>query len=136
VPVSLSQYEGALLQLHNQARSDNGLQPFVADATLEQIARQRAQTMAQSGSFSHYNPDGTDLFDMMKALGYQYTDAAENIHYNFGYDDAQSVQVAMTAFMNSAPHRANILKADLHRIGIGIAHASDGKVYYAVDFSN
>ncbi len=92
--------------------------------------------MAQSGTFSHYNPDGTTVFDMMNALGYQYTDGAENIHYNYGYDDATSVQVAMTSYLNSAPHRANILKPTLRRIGIGIAHASNGWVYYSVVFSN
>lgn len=134
--VSLSQYESQLFQLHNQQRAANGVQPFSIDSTLESIARQRAQNMAQSGSFSHYNSDGTTVFDMMNADGYRYTDGAENIHFNYGYSDSDSVQVAMDSFMNSSPHRANILKASLRRIGIGIAHASDGKIYYSVVFSN
>jgi uncharacterized protein YkwD len=100
------------------------------------IARERAQNMASSGVLSHTNPDGTNVFGMMDAAGYAYTTGGENIHFNFGYSDQESPDVAMDEWLNSPPHRATILNPNLRRIGIGAARASDGTVYYSVVFSD
>lgn len=137
VPIAgLSAGETTILIGHNRVRSQKGLPPFQVNATLMAIARQRAKTLASTGVFSHYNPDGTTVFDMMKADGYAYITGAENIHYNYGYPEQQSWQVAMTSWINSPHHYASIINPALGRIGIGIAQGANGYYYYSVVFSN
>ncbi|MGH9933969.1 MAG: CAP domain-containing protein, partial [Nitrososphaerales archaeon] len=59
--------------------------------------------------------------------------AGENIFYSFGKDSAQIAQSAVTAWMNSAGHKANILSSFYHSEGVGIA-ISETKVYVTQDF--
>jgi uncharacterized protein YkwD len=132
----MSVAETQILVEHNKARDQNGLPRFQTNSTLMSIARERAQNMASTGALSHTNPDGTNVFSMMNAAGYAYTTGGENIHYNFGYSEQQSPDVAMDEWMNSPPHRATILSPNHRRIGIGVVTASDGTVYYSVVFSD
>ena len=134
--VGMSSAETEIFVAHNQIRDQHGLPRFHSDPTLMAIARQRAQTMASSGQFSHTNPDGTNVFDMMNARGYVYVTGAENIHYNYGYSDQESRQVAMQSWQNSPPHYASMVNPNLGRIGIGIATGANGHVYYSVVFSD
>jgi uncharacterized protein YkwD len=137
VPISgMSVAETQILVGHNKARDQNGLPRLQTNSTLMSIARQRAQNMASTGVLSHTNPDGSNVFGMMNAAGYAYTTGGENIHYNFGYSEQQSPEVAMDEWMNSPPHRATILSPNHVRIGIGVVTASDGTVYYSVVFSD
>ena len=137
VPLSgLSVAETQILVDHNRVRSQNGLPQFRTNSTLMAIARERAQTMASTGSLSHTNPDGTNVFGMMNAAGYVYETGSENIHYNYGYSDQQSMEVAMEAWIESPPHHASIVNPSLGRIGIGVVKASNGYIYYSVVFSD
>lgn len=133
VPVGGSQ--GALLEAHNQARAQQGAPPLSIDPTLTSLAQQRAQTMA-SGHYSHYNPDGTDVFDMMNAAGYAYDDGAENIAYAGGYTEAQAWQVVMQDWLASQGHSEAIHRPNLTRVGFGIVLAPDGRYYFATVFSD
>ena len=58
-------------------------------------------------------------FDMMKSFGITYNYAGENIA--MGYSSPEAV---MTAWMNSAGHRANILSANFTTLGVG--YGADG----------
>lgn len=120
---------------HNQQRAQNGLASFQLDPTLVAIARQRAQDMAAKAYFSHTSPSGETAFSLMNAAGYDYSLAGENIARN-NYADGQTVSVAMTGFMGSSAHRANILNGGFRRIGIGMALGNDGMRYFAVVFSD
>jgi uncharacterized protein YkwD len=135
-PAGLSQAEGRLLALHNEARDDTGARPLRHDKTLMDIARERAAKMATTGTFSHNLTGLGTVFDSMKAEGYAYSTGAENIHYNYGYSDLQSAEVAMEAFMGSSAHRANLLDPSFRRVGIGIVTNSSGYTYFAVVFSD
>jgi hypothetical protein len=57
----------------------------------------------------------------------------ENVAYNFGYRD-RSPQSAVTGWMNSSGHRANILNPSFQGAGIGAAVSASGKVYYCQMF--
>ena len=70
--------------------------------------------------FGHDNPDGKDPFDRMKAANVRFMAAGENLAL------AQTVEIAHTNLMNSPGHRANILKPQFGRLGIGIL---DGGFY-------
>jgi uncharacterized protein YkwD len=133
-PVSLTAMEQDMFQRHNQERANAGLAPLQLDATLESVARTRAEDMAAKNYFAHTSPSGQTAFIILDQLGYKYVMAGENIARN-NYPDAQSVEVAMTGFMNSAGHRANILEPRFTKVGIGTAVGADGMKYFAVVFA-
>lgn len=106
--------EQQMLQLVNQARSQNNLPPLALDMQVTNVARVKAQDMIDNSYFSHNSPKYGSPFDMMKSFGVDYVKAGENIAGN------QSVENAHNALMNSPGHRANILSPDYTHIGIGI----------------
>jgi uncharacterized protein YkwD len=67
--------------------------------------------------FSHESPVAGSPFDRLMAAHVSYTRAGENLAY------AQSVAVAHRALMDSPGHRANILRPEFTRIGIGVIQA-------------
>jgi len=118
---------------HNVQRANNGVAPLALDAQLVELARQRSQTMAATNCFSHYTC-GPTAFDLLGSIGYFYTIAGENIARN-NYPDADTVQVAMTGFMNSSGHRANILEPRYTKVGVGVAFGANGMKYFTVIFA-
>jgi uncharacterized protein YkwD len=125
--------EQQLFNLINQDRAANGLSPLTANPTLFNIARGaphqvcgggltlhgRAQDMIERGYFSHQIPScNSYVWPVVQAYGIQYTRAGENIAWNTYSPQSTSVDAANTAFMNSAPHRANIL-GDYNQVGVG-----------------
>jgi uncharacterized protein YkwD len=64
--------------------------------------------------FSHTSSDGRSPWDRIRATGYSYSSAAENIAA--GYSTAAS---AVSGWMNSSGHRANILNCGLEETGVG-----------------
>lgn len=112
--VSLTAEEQQMLNLVNQARSQNGAQALQVDAKLLNTARLKSQDMINNNYFSHNSPTYGSPFDMMKNFGVNYIKAGENIAGN------QSVQAAHNALMNSPGHRKNILDSDFTHVGIGI----------------
>jgi hypothetical protein len=102
--------------LTNTQRTDNSLQPLTADPLLAQAAQGKANDMAAKGYFSHVSPDGTLPWYWFKQVGYNYQFAGENLAINF--NDSNDV---VNAWMASPMHRANILKQEYTKEGIGIA---------------
>jgi uncharacterized protein YkwD len=138
-------FQSELLAGHNQVRDDAGLSSLRLNATLNQIAQERADTMAQMEASdlikagdpgAHHNPDGTTAFDMMDAAGYSYDAAAENVAFNVGYSSSQSITLVMQQWIDSPPHHANIVNGNLTRVGFGMATSASGAVYYAAVFSD
>ena len=119
---------------HNQQRAAGGLGGLSVDASLTSIARQRAQDMAAKNYFAHTSPTGQTAFTLMNGVGYVYAIAGENIARN-NYPDAESVSTAMSGFMNSPSHRANIMDGRYTKVGIGMAVDASGMKYFAVVFA-
>ena len=118
-----------VVTLVNKERASNGLQSLASDSQLAKLAQMKAEDMAKNGYFSHTSPTYGSAFDMMKKYGVSYKTAGENIAK--GQKTAQSV---MNGWMNSSGHRANILKSDYTKIGVGYAKASDGTTYWVQIF--
>lgn len=114
--------------LINQDRASNGgLPPLAWSPCLADIALQNAQRIAAQGYLSHTNEPTLDL-----GCDPSYTHAGENIAYtSAGIDDAQ----VNTMFMNSAPHRANILDTNYRFVGTAWVVAPNGYGYIAVEFA-
>ncbi|MEB3214165.1 MAG: CAP domain-containing protein [Leptolyngbyaceae bacterium] len=116
-----------VLDLTNAERAKAGLSPLRLDSKLTNVAHAHSRSMAVDDFFSHTGSDGSTPFERIEEGGYRYRSAAENIAA--GYSTPESV---VTAWMNSAGHRANILNANLQEIGIGYYFAANdvGSVRY------
>ena len=111
-----------------------GAQALRLDTTLVQVARERAADMAAKGYFAHTSPSGVTAFSLMTGYGYVYSIAGENIARN-NYPASEAAAVAMSGFLNSAPHRANLLDPRFDSVGIGVAEDGAGMKYFAVVFA-
>lgn len=127
---SLSSYEQQVLTLVNKERVNRGLSPLAWDNTLGYVARLKSQDMINENYFSHESPKYGSPFEMMERFGAKFSAAGENIAY--GQRTAQEV---MTAWMNSSGHRANILSSVYTHIGVGVAKASNGTLYWTQEFT-
>ena len=132
----LSSAETVILMGHNELRSREDLSQFTTNSTLMAVARERAATMAETGVMDHQNPDGTYSWDMLDDRGYSYDATSENIHFNFGYSPQESASFAIDSWIDSPSHYKSMVNPQFRRIGIGIASASNGDIYYAVVFSD
>ncbi|MFZ4519428.1 MAG: CAP domain-containing protein [Microthrixaceae bacterium] len=100
----------------NEVRSTRGIGPLRWDPTLINKAQAWAEVMAARGAASHsVLADGAG--DNWRILG-------ENVGM------AGSVAEMHNLFMNSAPHRSNILNGAYNRIGTGVAES--GGRYFVV----
>jgi uncharacterized protein YkwD len=112
--------EAEMLEMVNEERTKEGLQPLKADPEMTEVARAHSKDMFARGFFAHVNPDNKDPFDRMRASRVKFLTAGENLAL------AQTLRLAHNGLMNSPGHRANILHKDFGRLGIGII---DGGMY-------
>lgn len=95
-----------VLELVNQKRAQNGLSGLVMEESLIETAMKRAAET--SLLFAHTRPDSSSCFTANELM------IAENIAAG-----QTTPEAAMTSWMNSSGHRANILSTDAKTIGIG-----------------
>lgn len=112
--------EKKMFVMVNQERTSRGLSVLQVRNVLGDVARSHCKDMLQRGYFSHYTLEGLSPFDRMAEADIDFTFAGENLAL------APNTELAMKGFMQSPGHRANILSADFHRIGIAVI---DGGVY-------
>ena len=112
--------EDRVVSIVNDERRKRGLRPLRHDHRLHRSARARSDDMAARGYFAHIAPDGKSPGDWMRELGYT-APAGENIAC--GQPDPPKV---MMNWMNSPPHRANILHPAVRAIGVGVSHGPAG----------
>lgn len=121
---TLSADEQEVFNLINQQRANNGLSSLKVDAEVQRVAKIKAQDMVDNGYFAHNSPTYGSPFDMLNSFKVSYKTAAENIAGNSGNS------AAVTAWMNSPGHKANILNGSYNYTGIGIVSSPTyGKIY-------
>lgn len=115
-----AELEKQMLSMVNAERIKAGLNPVKADPELTEVARRHSKDMFARGYFSHVAPEGKGPFDRMREYGVKFSHAGENLAL------AQTLDLAHSGLMNSPGHRANILRPQFGRLGIGIV---DGGMY-------
>lgn len=106
--------EAQMLVLVNAERRAAGLPEVEPDRELTEVARAHSRDMLARGYFSHYSPEGGDLEDRLRGSRVRYLTAGENLAL------APTLHAAHKGLMHSPGHRANILRPQFGRLGVGI----------------
>ena len=119
--------EKEVFDLINKQRTQNGLSALKLDTETLRVARIKAQDMVDNNYFSHNSPTYGTPFQMLNSFKISYKTAGENIAGN------SSNSAAVTAWMNSSGHKANILNSSFNYTGIGVVSSSKYvKVYVQI----
>jgi hypothetical protein len=102
--------------LTNENRVENGLPALRVNPLLTQAAQLKADDMAQNSYYAHIGPDGKSPLYWLERVGYKYLNAGENLVI-----DRTTSEEAVSAWMNSADHRENILRPQFTEVGVGVA---------------
>ncbi len=119
-----------VVRLVNVARAKAGCAAVHVDARLTTAARLHSEDMARRNYFSHTSLDGRTPWDRIRAQGYAYG-SAENIAAG-----QRTPAAVMTAWMNSAGHRANILNCANKALGVGVGKGGSYGIYWTQDFGS
>lgn len=105
-----------LLTETNRERAAQNLGKLAINKELATAAQAKAEDMVAKNYWAHIAPDKKTPWDFIKATGYNYELAGENLAYGF-----TTSADAVKGWMNSPGHRANILKGEYKEVGFGIA---------------
>lgn len=134
-PPSLLEMEQQMVNGVNAERAKVGLPPYQVDKEVAAMALAHAQDMVVRDYFSHVTPEGVTLRGRFARAGFtDATNVGEDIQRNTR-PAGESVQFALNWFMNSRPHRANILHPDHNRIGVGIVEGPPGMYTFVLVFA-
>ena len=131
---TLGDYENAVACLINDYRVSCGLNAIAYEPTLTYIAKLRSEDLMNRNYFSHYTPEGTTVFDLMRANGVTAKLRGENLGQAMPAGIG-SPQAFMGAWQNSATHNANMLRVGYNYIGVGMVDNGDRIVVTTV-FTN
>ena len=99
-------------------RASRGLPALQRDPQLDAVAQAHSREMARTRTFAHVLPSDGSMSDRLRAHGYSYSSAGENIGLA---GDASSAHEAIAA---SPAHLANLLDPRHRRLGLGEARGS------------
>ncbi len=108
--------EQIIIETNAQRNANGNLPALTYNAKLAAAAKAKAEDMFAKQYFEHISPDGTDPGELVKAHGYDYMVAGENLILGNFNDEKEIVQL----WMNSPGHRANILNTRFTEIGVAI----------------
>ena len=139
---NLDQIAATTLCLINAQRAENALPELREQVELTQASVDYSELMVDEQFFAHESPSGSVLTGRLTDAGYLPGDGAwvvgENIAWGESYLGTPGAIV--TAWMNSAGHRANILSSDYDEIGLGIAigvpTSANAGATYTTDFGH
>jgi uncharacterized protein YkwD len=116
-----AQMEGSIACLINDERSSYGLQPVTPNADLRRAALSHSNEMIAQSYFEHTSPAGLTFTDRIEATGYMEGARTWTVGENlvWGTGPLSTPQALVTAWMNSPPHRENLLRPSFREIGIG-----------------
>src|SRR4051812_34353566 len=123
-----ARYIEELVADHNRLRSEAKLPSLSPSKRLQEAAEDHVKDMAARHKMSHKGSDGSTPSSRITAKGYRMRRCGENVA--FGPRTAEGV---MKGWMNSPPHRANIL-GNFSQIGAAYATAADGTAFWCVTF--
>ena len=139
----MPQVEAATLCLLNAERTSRGLAALRANGRLRNAAVAHSRDMVANHYFAHEDQSGGGPEDRIAHAGYlpRYGPWVIGENIAWGTDYLSTPREIMRAWMNSPPHRHNVLYSDFREIGVGIAlgvpdpSLGDGATY-STDFGS
>ena len=122
IPLKADALGGSVVSRTNEHRAAVSLPSYSTNGLLQASAQVKAQDICARSYWDHIAPDGTTPWDLMRENGYQYSKAGENLAKGFETDAG-----VVNGWMNSPPHRANVLHESFSEIGIGVATCENGE---------
>lgn len=107
--------EGRVLDLLRRDRTAAGAPPLVVDPRLVAVARAHSAEMREGHFFGHISPRTGSALDRLTRAGVVVVRVRENLGRAF------SAAELHRGLMESPSHRANMLSADVDRVGVGVA---------------
>jgi len=117
-----------LFESANHDRAARGLAPLKWSGALARAAQQHALRMAAQNTISHQFTGEPGMVDRASQAGARFSSLAENVAVG---PSAESIH---RQWMNSPPHRANLLDAKLDSVGIAVAE-HNRSLFAVEDFS-
>jgi uncharacterized protein YkwD len=131
--LNTAQLESSVTCLINEERTSRGLRPVQSDASLRAAAQSHSSEMVSESYFAHTSPEGVTFTDRILQAGYtrgaRFWLVGENLVWGSG--SLSSPNSLVTSWMNSPPHRENLLRGRYRQVGVAAVRgtpdsASDG----------
>ncbi len=116
-------------RLLNAYRAESGVGALVIDADLARIAGDYARHLAEAGRMTHGLEPYGGLEKRLKAAGYPYAAAGENLGQGY-----RTIRQTITGWKHSPPHDRGMKDAEMTRMGIASAEnpRKRGDVYWCL----
>jgi uncharacterized protein YkwD len=131
----------AIRCLINERRDQHGMGDLAANGKLGEAAQGHTNHMVAKGCFSHECPGEGGMSSRVKRTGYLNGPSAWGLGENIaaGEGERGSPAEMVAAWMNSPPHRANVLSRSFEHIGVGMepgtpSSPNGGGASYTTDF--
>jgi uncharacterized protein YkwD len=119
----------------NAERAAAGLPAYRPDEALAAVALEHAQDMVERDFADHINPDGQSPRDRLEASGITgLKRVGENIQLNT-WPAELTVRAAVDWFMDSRPHRLNILNPHYTHVGVAAVRGPPGWHTFVIEFA-
>jgi uncharacterized protein YkwD len=156
-PFDATALEQRIQDLINEVRLEHGLAPLAWNEKLAYAARLHSRDMADHDFFDHKNRQGETASERGTRVGYAckrqvdgvlYVGIGENLYYTYRYDTLKLIREgsmtrqeydwktldmlareAIAGWLNSPPHRANLLSRVYHTQGVGVALSAGQQLY-------
>jgi uncharacterized protein YkwD len=118
--LSQAQMESSVTCLINDERTSHGLQAVTPNTDLRQAAVSHSNEMINQGYFEHTSPSGLSFMDRIEQFGYMNGVRSWTVGENlvWGTGPLSTPQALVTAWMNSPPHRENLLRPTFRDLGV------------------
>lgn len=126
VPANAAALRAEMIAQINAQRSRAGLPSLSVAPQLERAAQELACDNARRNRLSHADAAGRDIRARLRAVGYGFRMANENIATH------ASAPAAVQGWMGSRLHRTNILAGRSREIGGGVARSSGGQLFWVM----
>ncbi len=108
-----------IISLTNQERESLGLNTLNSNSQLAAAALAKANDMFEKQYWDHFGPNGETPWQFIRAAGYTYVYAGENLAK--GFKTAEGVH---EAWMASPTHKANIVSENYKDIGVAVVEGT------------
>jgi uncharacterized protein YkwD len=117
---STAEIEASVLCLINERRAGAGLGPVTLNSKLAQAASKHSNDMVSNGFFSHTSPSGGTFIDRITSTGYMKGARSWLVGENlvWGSGNLGTPASMVEAWMESPPHRANLMRGRYREIGL------------------